>query len=141
MAEISNKDRISAAYKIWHETKGQSVETWLEFCSPTMTFLSSAMGRPGMEFSKPCTCIEDVRGYFEGLSADWDMIHYTVDQIIGDGDMLAAVGKTAWRHKTTGQEFEVAKADAWTFENGKAVRFAEHYDSEAILAALNGGGA
>ena len=136
MSGTSNKDRLIAAYREWHETKAGSVDTWLALCSPTMTFLSSAMGREGMEFTEPCSCLDDVKRYFTGLTADWELIHYTVDQVIGDGDMLVAVGSTAWTHKKTGQSFEVAKADAWTFQDGVAVRIAEHYDAPAILRAL-----
>ncbi|MEM7060015.1 MAG: nuclear transport factor 2 family protein [Pseudomonadota bacterium] len=136
MSSSSNKERLRAAYKQWHDTKAGSVETWLEICSPNMVFLSSAMGREGMEFTEPCTCLGDVKRYFNGLNEDWDMIHYRVDDILGDGDMMVAVGSTAWKHKATGLSFEVAKADAWTFKDGKAVRFAEHYDAGPILEAI-----
>lgn len=137
MTDMSNKDRLRAAYQEWHDTKAGSVETWLEISSPNMIFLSSAMGRQGMEFTEPCACLEDVRRYFTGLNADWDMIHYTIDDILGDEDMMVAVGSTGWTHKSTGKAFQVAKADAWTFKDGKAVRFAEHYDAAPILAALS----
>lgn len=136
MTETSNKARLRAAYQTWHDTKAGSVETWLEICSPNMDFLSSAMGRQGMEFTEPCKSLDDVKRYFTGLTGDWTMNHYTVDDILGDGDMMVVVGSTGWTHKTTGQSFEIAKADAWTFKDGKAIRFAEHYDAGPIMRAL-----
>lgn len=135
----SNLDRLKAAYQEWDDTKGGSVDTWLALCAPNITFLSSGMGRAGVEFSAACTSLDDVRRYFAQLSGTWEMQHFTVDQYLVDGETICATGSTAWTHKTTGKTADVLKADLWTFEAGKAIRIIEHYDSAALIEAATPG--
>src|SRR5262245_31047557 len=75
---------------------------------------------------------EVLRGYFDGLRADWEMIHYTVDRFAAQGD---AVFMRAWRHGRTGKTCDTPKVDFWRFENGKAVEFFEYFDTAREFAA------
>lgn len=136
MSDKSNADRLRAAYASWHETKGEDADPWLDLCHPNVQLVSSAAGNKGFEFAEPCGCLEDVRRYFSQLKNDWEMIHYTVENVIGEGDVLAVHGSTGWRHRTTGIEADVLKADVWTFQDGKAIRIIEHFDSGPASAAI-----
>lgn len=131
----SNLQRLKAAYKSWNDTKGGSVDAWLDLCAPDVTFISSGGGRRGLEFSAPCTCLEDVARYLTQLNDDWEMIHFTYEDFVGEGDLICASGSTAWIHKGTGKTADVLKADVWTFRGGKAVRIIEHFDTLALIEA------
>ncbi len=137
MADPSNIERLREAHARWHEGRGEDVEFWFDICSPDMRLVSSAMGREGLAFTSPCCGHDELRGYFSKLSEDWTMDRYTVESFIGDGDEIVAQCSTKWTNKRTGKSFDILKADVWTFRDGKAVRFAEYYDSAPMLEAAS----
>ena len=51
---------------------------------------------------------------------------------------MVAVGRTAWRVKATGNEFETPKCDVVRFKDGKIVTFYEYYNTAMVLAAAGG---
>ena len=101
-------------------------------------FSSLAQGAPPVAFTRTYTNREALRGYFEGLLADWEMIHYTVHEFVAQGDAVFMRGATAWRHKRTGKAVDTPKVDFWRFRNGKAVEFYEYYDTASVIAAASG---
>ena len=46
------------------------------------------------------------------------------------------VGRCAWRNRASGAEVDTPKVDIWHFENGRATRFMEVFDSLAFARAL-----
>jgi len=134
-AENPNVTILKKLYQDWHETKGQSVDSFMELMADTIAFSSLANGAQGAEFTKPCACPADVRGYFDGLLENWTMLHYRVDDYIADGDRVVAVGHTAWTNKATGKTCETPKVDVWSFSDGRITSFAEYYDTAALFAA------
>jgi hypothetical protein len=130
-----NVATLKDAYRRWHESKGQTVQHWIDLCADDLCFGSLAGGAPGVEFTRQCMSKGEVKRYFDGLAHDWEMIHYTVERFIADGDRVAVQGSTSWRHRSTGKSFETAKADFVTFRDGKIVEFFEYYDTASVLAA------
>ena len=130
-----NTELLKRYYAKWHETKGGSVDDWMEILADDIDFRSLAMGRAETAaFTAPCCTKADVKGYFDGLLGEWDMIHYTVDQYVAQGDTVCAIGSTAWTNKATGKSVETPKVDVWRFKDGKAVAFFEYYDTAALMA-------
>lgn len=121
-------------YDRWHETKGDSVEEWMEVLADNVDFRSLAMGREtGADFTAPRVSKAEVKGYFEGLLSQWTMVHYTVYQFIEQDNRVCAIGSTSWTHKGTGKTVDTPKVDVWQFEAGKAVAFFEYYDTAALF--------
>ncbi|MCI0442176.1 nuclear transport factor 2 family protein [bacterium] len=89
--------KLSEAYESWDTSKGTNHEKWLELMSDHVVFRSLAGGTPGMEFTKECHSKDDVRGYFSGLYKDWEMIHYTPEQYITEGEHIAVRGSAFLR--------------------------------------------
>ena len=46
------------------------------------------------------------------------------------------VGRCHWRHRASGREVDSPKVDIWHFEDGKATRFLEMFDSLAFARAV-----
>ena len=69
----------------------------------------------------PIKSKKDFERYFQGLLADWEMIHYKTDHFIVEGDNIAVRGSTTWRNRKTGKVCDTPKADFWTFRDGKVV--------------------
>lgn len=126
---------LKEAYRLWQETKGQSVDHWLSLMTDDVKFRSLAEGAQTMEFTRLSTCKQDVRSYFTGLSADWEMIFYHVDEYISQGDRIVALGHCSFKNKRTGKVLETPKADFHRFRDGKICEFFELYDTARTIAA------
>jgi ketosteroid isomerase-like protein len=134
----SNKDLLRRAYRRWNDTKGGSVGDWMALADENISFGSLAEGAEVMPFTAPIKRKEALKTYFDGLLADWSMIHYTIDHYVAEGDSVVAIGSTSWKNKRTGKTVETRKVDVWKFEKGKAVEFYEYFDTAKVAAACSG---
>ena len=88
-----------------------------------------------MQFAAQYDNREVLRGYFNGLLAQWSMNYYDVKQFIAQGDMVVMQGSVSWTNKATGKNCETPKVDIWRFRDGKAVEFYELFDTAAAFKA------
>jgi len=135
-ADAKNLAKLKDTYRAWHNTKGKSVDMWMDLFAENVRLRSLAGGRPGAAFTEEVRSKAQMGQYFSGLLNDWQMIHYTTDDYIVDGDRIAMRGSTAWSNRKTGRVVETRKADFVTFKDGKIVEFEEFYDTAGLLAAL-----
>ena len=135
--EEKNMAIVSAAYQQWHDSKGGSVENWIDLMSDDVQFQS--MGEDsgeGLAFARAYRSMAKLADYFRGLLQAMEMIHYTADQYIAQGDTVVMIGSTAWQSKATGKRFDTPKVDVLKLRNGKVVEFAEYFDTAKVLATL-----
>ena len=140
MSEVErNKSLLKGAYDRWHATKGGSVDHWMEIVADDITFGSLAEGRgpQSVAFTARVGGRDQLRGYFQGLLSGWTMVHYTVNDLVAEGDRVVAIGSTAWRNKATGKVCETPKVDVWRLRGGQAVDFYEYYDTAKMMAAAS----
>ena len=130
-----NLAKLKDAYARWHGTKGDE-QVWLDLMADNVQVLSLAAGRPGVEFTRPVRSKEDLRRYLAGLRQDWEMIYYRPDEFVADGERVAVMAMTSWKHRKTGRTFETPKADFAVFKDGKIVEWYEFYDTAAVEAAM-----
>jgi len=128
--------RLKDVYARWNESKGADEKGWLDLMADNIHILSLAAGAPGVEFTKEVRSKDDLRRYFQGLREGWQMIHYTPDHFMVDGDRVAVLSTMNWRYRKTGREMKTPKADFIRFEDGKIVEFYEFYDTAAMQAAM-----
>ena len=133
--EARNVGLLKEAYKLWHDSKGGSVDHLMSMVSDDIRFGSIARGAAPLAFTQPVSNKEALRGYFDGLLGDFAMIHYTVENYVAEGDIVFVRCTTSWRSKKTGKSFETPKADFWRFRDGKVVEFYEFYDTAQVMAA------
>jgi hypothetical protein len=131
--EDSSVALLKEAYRQWHDTKGKSVDHWLNLMTDDVRFRSLAEGAKPMEFTRTSSCRNDVKGYFDGLTNDWQMISYRIDEYIAQGDRVVALGSCSFTHKKTGKTLETPKADFHKFRDGKICEFFELYDTAQAL--------
>jgi ketosteroid isomerase-like protein len=134
-SESENVAILRRAYNEWHACKAGSLDCWIAVTATNISLKSLADGAGEVEFTKQRNGKEAFLEYLRGLTADWEMISYTIDEFIAQGDRVVAVGQTSWRNKKTGKAFDTPKIDLWTMSDGRAVRFAEYYDTAKIFAA------
>jgi uncharacterized protein len=131
--ENQNVASLKEAYRLWHDTKAASVDHWLNLMTDDVKFHSLAEGAKTMEFTRSSSCKDEVKNYFAGLAADWEMIYYRIDQYIAQGDQVAALGHISFKNKRTGKILETPKADFHKFRNGKIYEFFEFYDTAQAI--------
>lgn len=133
-AQNPNVELLKAAYGRWNATKGDP-QCWLDIVADDIKLSSLAAGAAPLEFTSTRHGAEELKGYLEGLLADWTMNFQHFDEFIAEGDRVATIGKISWTNKRTGKVLETAKADIWRFRDGKAVEFREFYDTAVAMAA------
>jgi ketosteroid isomerase-like protein len=134
--EARNVEVLKDAYRRWHETKGLGVDHWFDVVlSEKVSFGSVPRGAAPLDFATQYNDRTRLRAYFDGLLAEWSMVHYTIDEYIAQGDAVVARGSTAWTNKRTGKTAETPKVDFWRFNDGKAVEFYEYFDTACVAAA------
>ncbi len=134
-AETDNVATLEQAYQLWHDTKAGSVDHWLNLMTDDLQFRSLAAGAIEMQFTRPSCCKDDVKQYFAGLTTEWEMIYYRVDEYVAQGDRVVALAQVSFKHKKTGKILVTAKADFHKFCDGKICDFFEFYDTASALAA------
>ena len=135
MAAADNLAKLKSAYRQWHETKGRSEQVWLDLMADDIKIRSIASGTAPVEFTRRMSAKAQMQEYFAGLRRDWKMEYFNADFFIAEGDRVAVQCMTRWRFKKTDKPFETAKADFWTFKDGKAIAFYEYYDTAALFKA------
>ena len=127
--------KLKLAYAAWSESKGKSIETWLALCGEEIDFRSLASGGHNVPWTCNWTTRQGVRAYLEGLTAQFQMEHFTVERFVCQDDTIVVISETAWKNPRTGRRIDTPKVDVWKFKDGKAVGFQEFYDTANVAQA------
>ncbi len=133
---VDTSDRIGKlrrAYQIWDETKGGSAAEWLALMADDVV-LRGPSGT-GLEFASGCAGKDAARAYFTGLAAEWEMVHFTPEEFIAQGDRVVVLSRVAFRSLRTGKVAESPKADVFRFRDGQIIEFVEFLDTHAAVSA------
>jgi uncharacterized protein len=137
--EAANIALLSEAYQRWGSSKGDSVDHWFTLIDENIKFGSIAAEdpkpHPQLAFSKAYSNKETLRGYFEGMLRDWEMLHFAVLDFIAQNDSVVMRGHMIWRNRSTNKIFGGPKLDVWRFKDGKAIEFYEYFDTAGARAA------
>ncbi|MDX2030161.1 MAG: nuclear transport factor 2 family protein [Blastocatellia bacterium] len=95
---------------------------------------TEAEGFPyGGTYNGPNAVLE---GVFMRLGTEWDGFAAVPAQFVDGGDMVVALGTYSGTNKATGKSFEAPFAHAWTFRDGKVVRFVQYTDTLLVNRAV-----
>ena len=76
--------------------------------------------------------------FFQLLGEHLDFEVFAPRLFAAEGDLVFVQGRTVAKVKSTGRKFDSEWTHVFTFAGGKAKRFQEFYDTQAICAALPG---
>ena len=125
---------LTQAYQAWEDSKGHSADAWLALLDDNVDFQSIADDLPLAPFAKPYKTRDEVRQYLNGLIGEWEMIDYTCDRFVEQGDDVVMIGSTSWRNRRTGKVVSTRKVDLWQFKGDKVVSFYEMLDTWKIAS-------
>ena len=132
--EMDHVEQLLKAYVEWDRTKAQNPDTWAGFIAEDIVWHSLPGVVPGLDLTQPLQGKAAVARYLSELVKTWEMIRYTADHFIAQGDLAAMRGKCTWKNRTTGRVVETPKADFFRFREGKIVEFWEFYDTAKAIA-------
>ncbi len=81
---------------------------------------------------------EGLRQFFTDLANTLDFSVFEPREYICQGNQVVALVHYEGRNRSTSRRFSADSAMLWTIENGKAVRFQEYTDTEALALASTG---
>jgi ketosteroid isomerase-like protein len=136
---MTNVDRLRPAYKAWDDTRAADPSVWLDLFAEEVDMRSLADGAPGMEFTSNRKGLAQAREFFAGVAREWEMISFSADDFISEGDRVVMIGRCSWRHKGTGKAVESPILHVWRFRDGKAVELFECFDTARAVAATQPG--
>ena len=127
---------LEKVYSRWNETKGGSAEDFLGLFDEQVEMRTVLSEEVPSKLAGHKKSRLEAGEYFAALARDWEMNYYDAYQFVADGDDVVMIGRCAWRHRETGAEVDTPKVDIWHFENGRATRFMEMFDSLAFARAV-----
>jgi uncharacterized protein len=133
--ESRNVEILKLAYADWGGKKAADLSCWTGIMADELKIKSLAAGASGVEFTRKRSGKDEATAYLEELVRDWEMLSYVVEHYIAQGDRIVAIGSTSWKNRKTGKTVNTPKVDVWRMRDGRAVEFAEFYDTAAMLAA------
>ncbi len=134
--ENRNVGILKDVYRHWHETKGKSVDRWLEICADQLDFGSLAQTEKSLPYMKLYESKDSLGEYFRGLARDWEMIEYRIEHYVAQGDRVVALGRCSWKAKKSGIVVWSPMANSFRFANGKIVEFFEYFDTAQARDAM-----
>ena len=91
------------------------------------------MARAACPLHVPRTTRDQVRGYFEAMFNDWEMLSFEMLDVISGGPFVISYGRVEFRNKHTGKVFSSPKADVFRFDGDQIVEFMEYYDTAGAV--------
>lgn len=126
---------LQEVYRRWRESRGADTKAWFDVLGRSIAFRSLGASTPLIDFSRNGMSRDDVERYFADLARDWEMLDFTVDHMIAQGDRVAVLADCSWRNRHTGKVVKTMKADVFRFEGGHIVEFAELFDTAGAVEA------
>lgn len=135
MDESRNVEILRKAYELWHESRADSAERWLDLMADDVRWGSIGEGHEALSFASSGVGRATVAAYMEALTSAYELLEYRIDEFIAQGDRVVALGACRWRTRSTGVEVATAKADVFRFRDGKVTEFFEFFDTAKAVAA------
>ena len=130
MKESSNIETIRNIYSAFGRSDIAGV---LKLMDEAIVFIvpgSSAVPLSGIRRG-----LEQVRRFFEDLDRRIEFSVFEPKEYIAQGNRVIALVRCEGRDKMPGRPFSAESATLWTIGNGKAIRFQEYTDTEALANA------
>ena len=136
--EARNTAILTEAYRLWHETKGKSVDHWLDICADQLDFGSIGQSVKATPYM---TIYEDKKKlgeYFAGLARDWEMVEFRIEHYVAQGDRVVCLGRCSWKARRTGKVVWSPIANSFRMANGKMIEYYEYFDTAQMRDAMTG---
>jgi ketosteroid isomerase-like protein len=80
-----------------------------------------------------------LQNVFAAIGATYEDFRFTLDQLVGQDDVIIALGWYEGRVRSTGRVIKLRASHVWTVYNGTITRFEQIADTAGVEKALSGG--
>ena len=80
---------------------------------------------------------QEVGAFFGAVNDLFDIQRFEPSEFVAQGDLVVVLGSETARARSTGVLLELDWVHVFTVRNGMVVAFQEHFDTAAVVAALN----
>lgn len=133
MKESQNIETVRSMYAAF---KGGDISGILHNMDESIVFITP--GSAAVPMSGTRRGLREVEHFFEELQARIEFTTFDPREFIAQGNRVVALIHYEGRYKLTGRAFVADSAMLWTLGNGKAIRFQEFTDTEALAKAAEG---
>ncbi|HEV3468579.1 MAG TPA: nuclear transport factor 2 family protein [Pyrinomonadaceae bacterium] len=84
---------------------------------------------------------DDVRGFFDRLSATEEITHFEPGEFIAQGDKVVVTGNYKGRTRAAGRDYDLDWLHLFTVRDGRISAFREYVDTAALAEAHRGAAA
>src|SRR3954467_4863589 len=130
MKETRNIATIRSIYAAY--SRGE-ISAVLDQMDEAMVFI--VPGSPAVPVAGTRRGLHEVRRFFEDLERRLQFSVFEPREFIAQGNRVVALVRYEGRDRITGRSFAADAAMLWTIGNGKAIRFQEYTDTEALANA------
>ena len=135
MKEIANIETVRAIYAAFAR---RDIEGVLDRLDETIVWVTP--GSRAVPMAGKRKGFNEAREFFQTLSERVTFTVFEPREFIAQGNRVVALVHYEGRDNTTGKPFEAEAAMLWTIGNGKAIRFREYTDTEALAQAARPAG-
>ncbi|MBY0531016.1 MAG: nuclear transport factor 2 family protein [Xanthobacteraceae bacterium] len=136
--EARNVAILKEAFRLWHESKGESVAHWESIWDDSIVFGSIGQSVAQTPYMTMHEGRESIAEYFRGLARDWSMIEFRTEEFIAQGDRVVMLGRCSWTAKKSGKQVWTPIACSFRMKNGKVTEYYEYFDTAQMRDALQG---
>jgi ketosteroid isomerase-like protein len=135
MVDKATLQKLREVYAAWNERQAGALDLFRELMDEKFVLTSMNESTPGLAFAVDRDSREDALAYLGGIFDEWEMVHYTPDTFVNEGDNVAVFGTCCYRYKKTGNEADCRIACLWRFRDGKAIEMTDIWDTAVAAAA------
>lgn len=130
---MSEKENTSMVRQAYENFKTGNIQALLNSFSDQIDWQLPEM--KNVPFAGKRKGREQVGQFFATLDKEQEVVEFEPREFIATGDKVVALGRYAWRVKSTGRKFESDWAHVFTVRDGRIVSFKEYTDTAAATAA------
>ncbi len=130
MKETRNIETIRSIYSAFGRGDISSI---LNQMDEGMVFI--VPGSSAVPLAGTRTGLHEVRRFFEDLERRMEFFTFEPREFIAQGNRVVVLAHYEGRNRVTGRSFSAESAMLWTIGNGKAIRYQEYTDTEALAKA------
>jgi ketosteroid isomerase-like protein len=101
--------------------------------APNAEWIERTLPAPGVFIGADAV----LQNVFAAIGATYEDFRFTLDQLVGDDDVIVALGWYEGRVRSTGSVIKVRASHIWTVRNGAIIRFEQIADTACVEMALS----
>jgi|SRR5919106_4210073 ketosteroid isomerase-like protein len=124
---------VQAAETLYAALEADDIDALLDLCADDVSVDYPAAGE--LPYGGHWQGRDGLAAFLDTHDQAEEILEFDVDRLLGDEDLVIALGRFSGRAKPSGTDWSTHFAHALTFRDGKLRRWQAYFDTAAALAA------